>query len=193
MKEFFRKTFSKVGEEWLTIPNILSYVRLLLIPVIVILFVNGYNILTLVFVLVSTLTDIVDGFIARRFNMVTDFGKFIDPVADKATQLTVFICLITKFPLMLLPFVVLLVKEIGSLLLRVAVYKKNDIVEGAHWHGKMSTGIVILVIVLHLGWWDAMPAPISDATILFSTIFMIYSGLLYTLEGIDLLKNGKRH
>lgn len=193
MKEFFRKTFSKIGEEWLTIPNILSYVRLLLIPVIVILFVNGYNILTLVFVLVSTLTDIVDGFIARRFNMVTDFGKFIDPVADKATQLTVFICLITKFPLMLLPFVVLLVKEIGSLLLRLAVYKKNEIVEGAHWHGKMSTGIVILVIVLHLGWWDAMPTPISDATILFSTIFMIYSGFLYTLEGIDLLKNGKRH
>lgn len=193
MKELFRKIFGKIGEEWLTIPNILSYVRILLIPVIVVLFANGYNILTLVFVIISTLTDIVDGFIARRFNMVTDFGKFIDPVADKATQLTVFICLITKFPLMLIPFIVLLVKEIGSLLLRLAVYKKNEIVEGAHWHGKMSTGIVICVILLHLAWLEGIPAPISDATILFSTIFMLYSGLLYTLEGIDLLQNGKRY
>ena len=143
--------------------------------------------------LVSTLTDIVDGFIARRFNMVTDFGKFIDPVADKATQLTIFICLITKFPLMALPFGVLLVKEIGSLLLRLAVYKKTDVVEGAHWHGKVSTGIVILIIVLHLAMWDNIPDPISDALILFSTIFMVYSGFLYTLEGIDLLKNGKKY
>ncbi len=192
MKEFFRKTFSKVKEEWLTIPNILSYVRLLLIPVIVILFANGYNIWTLVVVVISTLTDIADGFIARRFNMITDFGKFIDPVADKATQLTVFICLITKFPLMLLPFCVLLVKEIGSLLLRLAVYSKNNIVEGAHWHGKMATTIVILIIALHLA-WPELPATISNATIYFTTIFMVYSGLLYTIEGIDLLKNGKKH
>ena len=192
MKEFFRKTFSKIEEEWLTIPNILSYIRILLIPVIVILFANGYNIWTLVVVVISTLTDIADGFIARRFNMITDFGKFIDPVADKATQLTIFICLITKFPLMLLPFCVLLVKELGSLLLRLAVYRKNNIVEGAHWHGKMSTTIVILIIVLHLA-WPELPATISNATIYFTTIFMLYSGLLYTIEGIDLLKNGKRH
>lgn len=192
MKEFFRKTFSKIGEEWLTIPNILSYVRILLIPVIVFLFVKGYNILTLIFVIISTLTDIVDGFIARRYNMITDFGKFIDPVADKATQLTVFICLMTKFPLMALPFSVLLVKEIGSLLLRLAVYKKTDVVEGAHWHGKMSTGIVILIILIHLG-WPEIPASLSNALICFSTIFMVYSGFLYTLEAVDILKHGKRH
>ena len=192
MKEFFRKTFSKIEEEWLTIPNILSYIRILLIPVIVILFANGYNIWTLVVVVISTLTDIADGFIARRFNMITDFGKFIDPVADKATQLTIFICLITKFPLMLLPFCVLLVKELGSLLLRMAVYRKNNIVEGAHWHGKMSTGIVILVIVLHLA-FGGMPESVSNALILFSTMFMVYSGFLYTLEGLDILKYGKRY
>ena len=72
------------------------------------------------------------------------------------------------------------------------VYKKTEVVEGAHWHGKMSTGIVILVIVLHLA-WAAIPETVSNAVILFSTIFMVYSGLLYTLEGIDILKYGKRH
>ncbi len=193
MKELFRKMFNKIRDEFFTIPNMLSLLRLALIPLIIYLYCFAHNDLwTLIVVVFSTLTDIVDGFIARRFNMITDFGKFLDPFADKLTQLTVFACLITRFNLMIVPFVVLLVKEIGSFLLRLVVYKKTEIVEGAHWHGKMSTGIVILVVVLHLAFGE-MPVPISNGIILFSTIFMIYSGFLYTLEGIDLLKHGKRY
>lgn len=193
MKELFRKIFNKISDEFFTIPNILSLLRLALIPVIVYLYCFAHNDLwTLIVVVFSTLTDIVDGFIARRFNMITDFGKFLDPFADKLTQLAVFACLITRFNLMIVPFVVLLVKELGSFLLRLVVYKKTEIVEGAHWHGKMSTGIVILVVVLHLAFGE-MPVPLSNGIILFSTIFMVYSGFLYTLEGIDLLKYGKRY
>lgn len=193
MKEFFHKIFNKIKEEFWTIPNILSMVRILLIPLIIYLYcVKHNNLWTLTVIAVSVLTDIVDGFIARRFDMITDFGKFIDPVADKATQLTVFACLITTHRLMLVPFLVLLVKELGSLLLRLAVFKKNGVVEGAHWHGKVSTGIVITVIVSHLA-WSTMPASVSEALIYFCTLFMVYSGFLYTLEGIDILKNGKRY
>ena len=193
MRDFFRKIFNKMSDEFFTIPNMLSLLRLALIPVIIYLYCFAHNDLwTLIVVVFSTLTDIVDGFIARRFNMITDFGKFLDPFADKLTQLTVFACLITRFNLMIVPFVVLLIKETGSLLLRLVVYKKTEIVEGAHWHGKMSTGIVILVVVLHLA-FGGMPVPISNGIILFSTIFMVYSGFLYTLEGIDLLKHGKRY
>lgn len=192
MKDFFKKVWKKIKAEFFTIPNMLSIVRILLIPVIVYFYcVKHDNVVTLIVVIISSLTDVVDGFIARKFNMITDFGKFIDPVADKATQLAVFACLITKFPLMLLPFCVLLVKEIGSLILRAVAYQKTGVVEGAHWHGKMSTGIVIIVILLHLA-WATIPEPISRGVILFSTIFMTYSGILYTIEGIDILKYGKR-
>lgn len=192
MKELFSKIWGKIKEEFFTIPNMLSVLRILLIPVIVYFYCFAKNNLwTVIIVVFSTLTDIVDGFIARKFNMITDFGKFIDPVADKATQLTIFACLITRFPLMLLPFLVLLVKELGSLLLRVIVYKKTEIVEGAHWHGKMSTTIVIAVVMIHLIWPNIHVA-ISDFVIYFSTIFMVYSGFLYTLESIDFLKNGKK-
>ena len=193
MKDFFRKIFNKIKEEFFTIPNLLSILRILLIPVIVYLYcVKQDNLWTLILVAFSTLTDIVDGFIARRFNMITDFGKFIDPVADKATQLTVLICLVTRFPLMLLPFLVLLVKEIGSLCFRLVIYKKTEVVEGSHWHGKVSTGIVIIVIAIHLIWPNILPS-VSDFAIFFSTIFMVYSGFLYTLEGVDILKHGKRY
>ena len=192
MKELFRKIFKKIANEFLTIPNMLSIIRILLIPVIVYFYCFRHDSFwTLMLVLLSTLTDIVDGFIARRFNMITDFGKFIDPVADKATQLTVFICLVTKFKLMLLPFSVLLVKELGSLLLRLVVYKKTEVVEGAKWHGKVCTGIVIAIILVHLIWPD-IHSTVSLSIILFSTLFMLFSGTLYTLEALRILKNGKK-
>jgi cardiolipin synthase len=170
----------------------LSFVRILLIPVIVYLYcVKRDYLWTVIVVVLSTLTDIADGFIARRFNMITDFGKFIDPVADKATQLVVFACLITNFHLMLLPFLVLLVKELGSLLLRFYVYKKTEIVEGAKWHGKASTGVVIAITMLHLV-WPSINSVVSLVSILFSTAFMLYSGTLYTVEAIGFLKYGKK-
>ncbi len=137
LKNLFTKIFGKVKEEFFTIPNILSMVRILLIPVIVYLYSFEKNYpLTFIVVAFSSLTDIVDGFIARKFNMITDFGKFIDPVADKATQIVLFACVSINFPLMLVPLAVLTVKELASLALRTYVYKKTDLVWGAKWHGK---------------------------------------------------------
>ena len=192
MKEFFRKMFKKIASEILTIPNMLSILRICLIPVIIYYYCFKHdNVGALIWVVISTFTDILDGFIARTFNMITDFGKFIDPVADKATQLAVFACLITSFPIMLLPFAVLLVKEVGSLLLRFYVYKKTELVEGAKWHGKASTGIIIVLIGLHLS-YPSIPSTISLVAILFSTAFMLFSGALYTAESFKFLKNGKK-
>ena len=193
MREFLNRVLGKAKEEFHTVPNMLSLLRILLIPVIVYLYCfEQDSIWTLIVVAFSTLTDVVDGFIARKFNQITDIGKLLDPVADKLTQLAVFACLITRFKLMILPFCVLLVKEVGSLILRMVVYKKTNVVEGAHWHGKMSTGIVILVVVIHLIWPNVLPS-ISEFVIFFSTIFMVYSGFLYTIEGVDILKHGKRY
>ena len=192
MKELFNKAFKKMGNEFFNIPNMISIFRILLIPVIVYLYCFLHNdFWTLMVIIFSTLTDIADGIIARKCNMITDFGKFIDPVADKLTQITVFICLVTRFNLMLLPLIILVVKEVGSLVLRGVLFKKTGIVEGAHWHGKLSTGVVILIIVLHLV-FPTMHASISSGLIIFSSLLMVYSGLLYTIEGLDLMKYGKK-
>ena len=79
----------------LTIPNIMSFFRLVLIPIIVYLYVvkNSY-LWTIILLLISGATDIVDGFIARKFNMISNFGKAIDPIADKLTQLALLCCLL---------------------------------------------------------------------------------------------------
>ena len=192
MKELFAKMFSKVKEEFFTIPNLLSVFRILLIPVIVYLYCFEKNdFWTFVVVVFSALTDVVDGYIARRFNMITDFGRFIDPVADKATQIVVFVCLTTRFPLMWIPAIVLLIKEVGSLILRMIVYKETELVDGAKWHGKVSTSIVILIVVIHLI-WGGIPAVVSIAIVGISTLFMLYSGVLYTIEAFKMLKTHEK-
>ena len=88
-----------------TIPNILSYFRILLIPVIILCYLYVENPWAAVGVIVvSGLTDAADGYIARRFNMISEFGKFIDPVADKLTQVSMAACLIVRYPMMWLLF-----------------------------------------------------------------------------------------
>ncbi len=192
MKDLFRKIFKKMRDELFTIPNMLSIFRLLLIPAIVYLYCFKHdNLWTVVLVVFSSFTDVVDGFIARRFNMITDFGKFLDPLADKATQITILACLITRFKVMIVPCLVLLIKELGSLLLRLVVYKETEVVEGAHWHGKACTCLVIAMVASHLLWPD-MASVISLSIIVICTAFMLFSGTLYTIEAFKIMKNNEK-
>lgn len=78
------------------LPNILTIIRFLLIPVIVLFALNNNYIAAIVVLTISGITDILDGYIARRFNLISDFGKLMDPFADKATQLTILVVLSIK-------------------------------------------------------------------------------------------------
>lgn len=192
MKELLKKMFKKMGDELFTIPNMLSIFRLLLIPIIVYVYcIKHDNLWTFILVAISSITDIADGFIARRFNMITDFGKFLDPLADKATQVCIFACLATKFPLMWVPFIIMIIKELGSLALRVVVYKETDLVDGAKWHGKAATTLVISVVVLHLI-WPTIPMAVSTTLVVITTAFLLYSGILYTIEAFKMLKTHEK-
>lgn len=193
MNEFFQKMIQKMKKELFTIPNMMSIFRFLLIPVIVYLYCfKQDNLWTLIVILFSSLTDVVDGFIARRFNMVTDLGKLLDPVADKATQIAVIACLITRFPWMMMPFAVLIVKELGSLALRFVVYKKTEVVRGAHWHGKAATCLVVATILSHIIWGDMDPV-VSFCIIGVCTLFLLFSGVLYTIEAFQIMKDEKQN
>ncbi len=84
-------------ENWNTIPNFISFFRILLIPVFGVLFYKGYLGWALITIIVSGLTDFVDGKIARKFNMISELGKMLDPLADKLTQITLAVLLFIKF------------------------------------------------------------------------------------------------
>ena len=177
----------------LTLPNILSFVRLGMIPFIVWLycFRHDYPFATLV-VILSGLTDVVDGFIARRFNMVSDFGKALDPIADKLTQIAVLFCLVTKFTYMLFPLAFLVLKELFSGIVVLIQIKKTRAVHGAVWHGKLNTVLLYAMMIVHILWYD-IPPVVSNIFILVCTGVMLMSAILYGVQNIGrIVKSGQR-
>ena len=174
-----------------TIPNILSLIRLLLIPVFVWLysFEEEYTAATVVLVF-SAVTDIVDGWIARHFNMISDVGKIIDPIADKLTQLTVLICLVVRFPLMLIPAIFLIVKELVSGIFSLVRIKKTDVVPGAVWHGKVNTVLLYIMMLMHVIFPNISPV-VSDISILVCITMMVISAVLYLTLHYKAIKSRK--
>lgn len=181
----------KLKNEFFTIPNILSVIRLILVPVFAWLYIFEENYFQAgIVLLISILTDFLDGFIARRFDLITDLGKVLDPIADKLTQLVVLFALITNFPLMIYPFLLLLIKEIVSGVFRLFVIYRTETVEGAQWHGKVSTFFIFFTSLVHV-FWGNIPEQISNTLIIITLVAMVISFLLYTIENISALRNSE--
>ena len=179
-------------EQIFTLPNFLSFGRILLIPLIVWLYVfEGDYFSALWVILLSTATDVLDGYIARKFEIVTDFGKMIDPVADKLTQITVLACLAFRFPLMFVLLLIMLVKELISLSLRLRLFYERDRVYSSALHGKANTVILYIVICSHVVFYSVINPNLSVALILFSSGFMIYSFMSYTVFCVRELLRGR--
>ncbi len=127
------------------IPNILCYVRLLLIPVFIVLYIKAstpYEYLrAAAVVLISGMTDFLDGFIARRFDMVTDLGKIIDPMADKLTQASLIFVLVVKIKWMFLLLILFVILQLFLLIAGIVMLQKGTKLNGAKWFGKVSTTV----------------------------------------------------
>ena len=130
----------------LTVPNILSFMRILLIPLFAYLYFTGYIVSAVMVLLFSGFTDILDGVIARRFNMVSAFGKFIDPCADKLTQGIVVVCLAIRHPIVIPLLVLFYAKELTMALGALMLYKSGKQPSGAKWWGKIATCSVYLTL-----------------------------------------------
>ena len=131
------------------IPNILTVLRFVLIPGIITAIVREQYILAFIILTLSGLTDILDGYIARKFNFITDFGKLIDPLADKATQISILATLtivgiIPKFIL-----IIIIIKEFAMISGASFLYGK-DLVVSSKWYGKLATVLFYIAIVISL-------------------------------------------
>ena len=171
-----------------TIPNILSMFRLLLLPVIVYMYINQKDyVLTGVLLLVSGITDLLDGYIARTFNMMSDLGKILDPVADKGTQAVVLLCLVTRFRWLVIPFICILIKELFMSCIGMVVIKKTGEVHGALWHGKAATFMLDFMIIVHIVFYH-ISSTLSIILTIVSTLLILLSFYLYAKENINILK-----
>ncbi len=164
--------------QFFTVPNLLSLLRLCLIPLFVGLYLNGQEGLTALVLLFSGLTDVVDGWYARRFNAITDIGKVLDPIADKLTQAAMLLCLVTRYPAMQAPFLLLVVKEAFSGISGLIVIRRTGKVLGALWHGKLTTLLLYAMMLLHVIWQE-IPLSLSNTLITICVVMMVLSLVLY--------------
>ena len=164
----------------LTIPNMLSLVRLLLIPVILWLYIGEQNNWAAIAVIaLSGLTDVVDGRIARKYNMVSDFGKILDPIADKLTQGSLILCLTVTYDWMKWLIVLFIAKECVMAGMGLLVIKQKDSVNSAQWHGKLSTVMLYATMIL-LIMFPGMPIPLVNTLIVACAVVILMSLVLYT-------------
>lgn len=178
---------NKYQKRILTIPNVLSFFRICLIPVIVWLYcVKEDYLWTTIVLMISGITDVIDGFIARRFGMISDFGKIFDPIADKLTQLVMLCCLVIRFPLMILPLSVLVIKEFFAGITGLLTIKKTNKVMGAVWHGKVTTLSLYGMMLVHLVWYHISDEA-SHILIGACTAIMLLSAVLYGIRNMKIL------
>lgn len=163
-------------KEILTIPNLLSLFRLALIPVYVAIYLNATELwhyyLSAGILAVSCLTDMIDGQVARRFNMITNLGKILDPVADKATQFALILCLASRYVVMYLLIVLFVVKEGFQLIAGGLNLRKGKMLEGALISGKVCTTVLFISLILMV-MFPSLPDHTGNLLILIDIVFML--------------------
>ncbi len=176
-----------------SIPNILSFIRILLIPLFAWLYLtagtSGEYYLAAAVVVASGITDFLDGQIARRCNMITEFGKFLDPLADKLTQGTLFLCIAINYPLMWILLAIWLLKDGFMAIMGLVLLKtKQTKLDGARWYGKVCTAIIYVAVLALLFFPGVFPegSPASSILILICIGAMLLSGILYAVALIKM-------
>ena len=168
--------------EIFSIPNLMGYFRILLIPLFSWLYCTadstGDYYAAAAVVGVSGLTDMFDGKIARRFNMITELGKFIDPLADKLTQAALLICLAVRYPLLRAVLVLFVIKEGFMLIMGALLLPRGKKLDGAMWFGKVCTAVLYAVLFLLL-LLPGIGREAANVLIGICGVFLLFSFLMY--------------
>lgn len=167
----------------LSVPNLISTIRILMIPLILYVYFQGHGTAAVVLIILSGVSDWVDGYIARHYNQVTTLGKVLDPLADKLTQISLAICLCFSYPAAVPLVLVLLAKELLMLFWGLRLLKSGQQPFSACWWGKVSTGMFYagtVVILAFSGWLGLAGVTIVTVVIIAALLFsMLRYGVLF--------------
>ena len=165
-------------DEFWTIPNLLSVFRILLIPLMVTLYWKGRTVAAVIVFGVSALSDIADGQIARRFNMVTDLGKMLDPLADKLTQGAALVCAAKAHPQLFFLLGFMAMKELTQAYIGGRIVKKTGHVFNARWFGKLCT-VVTTASLVAMFIFPQLPEWAVNSLLILCSAMMLVSLALY--------------
>lgn len=173
------------------LPNLLSFFRLLLVPVLVITFFcipsNNYIVPLIVFI-VASVTDTLDGFIARKFNLITEAGIVLDPLADKLLKIATLICfgIVSVIPLWLV--ITLITIDLAMIIAGIILYGKHITIP-SNWIGKTGTFVMTIGLILcffhsSMAGWDTIILYSGLAIILISAIVYIIKNAKFVFNTI---------
>ena len=165
----------------MNIANLLTTIRFFLVPIVGWLLYNNQNIWAIVVLVLSGLTDIFDGFFARKFNTVTSWGKLADPLADKLMQIMVLVMLFIKDKISIVIVIILILKEVFMVIGSYFLYKEDNVVVSANWYGKIATVLIYFAVVLII-----FNVPYASIIMILAVAFSLFSLLMYTLNFLKL-------
>ena len=170
--------------EVFTIPNMLSLFRLLLIPVYTIIYLNARElqdyILAASILAVSCLTDMIDGKIARHFDMISNVGKVLDPLADKLTQLSLTVCLSVRYPVLRGVLILFVIKELFQVITVYIMFRKGKVLPGSLFAGKICTTVLFVSFII-LILMPSLPMKVVTAIALVDAAFLANAFINYFL------------
>ncbi len=173
------------------IPNILSLVRILILIPFIFYFLGDNYLVSMSIIIVSGLSDLFDGLIARKFNQITKLGAILDPVADKLTVISVVICLAIKIPSIIFIVCLLLLKEFLMISASIVLLKKKKVPESSKWYGKLATTsfyVAVGIIVFLKAIWGIENLELITILMSITLIFMAFALLKYFILFLNILK-----
>lgn len=188
-----KKLIEKYCTDIWNVPNVLTMLRMLLIPVFVVLYANGHDKLALLTFIVASLTDLLDGYLARKNNQITAFGKLMDPLADKLMVCTALVCQGMHNVIPWAAIIIVMVKE-ALMLVGAYVMLKNDVVVYSNMLGKVAMCFFVAALVLSFfhGEFLALGFPL-DRIILWISVALTLCALVdYFIAGVKTLKAKKQ-
>ncbi len=175
----------------MNIANKLTLLRIIMIPLFVFLLLEGYSLWALIVFASAAFTDFLDGYLARKYNLITNFGKFMDPLADKLLVTSALVCFVQLGLLNAWVVIIILSREFIVSIFR-AIAAAEGIVIAASWWGKAKTiSQMLMVIVLLLGNYpfDLLNVPMDQILIVLATVLTILSGVDYIVKNKQVLKD----
>lgn len=202
----FKENVGELFENWNTIPNWLCFLRIALIPIFSVFFIKEHYIIAFVLMIIAAVTDLLDGKIARKYNMVSNLGKILDPIADKLSQVAIVIILIFKFwsfeGILKYLLFLFIAKELIMVIAGAVLLAKGMRPVAAEMWGKVATTVfyIFMIAIIAIGpngalvgvwFFKALPTPVVYVMVIISVILAFVSLFGYAPGFIRQIKENK--
>ena len=193
-KNYQEKSNQPLSNRIMTVPNVLSFLRIVMITPFVVLFINKEYLAAAIVIVISGLTDWFDGWTARNFNQMSELGKILDPLADKLTLVAVGICMIFIEPYAAIPMGIMVLKDVLMLIGGTIVIKKGIIPPNSKWYGKLGT-FMFYITVAYIVVTEIVNYNNETLTVILLSVtsaIMVFALISYIIMFFEILREHKK-